>query len=409
MATTLDVGYGLGNTKTLLDGLDDEALALVDAADALVPVLEERAEEVDRSGHVSADVFKKLVDAGFIRVGVPKRLGGFGQRLQTLIAICAALGRGCGSTAWVTQIVAGSCMMVSLFGGRAQREVWEDNPDVGACASQGKPRTIARVEGGYRISGQWSYLSGVEHAGWALLGMLDTSATPPDMLFGLVPVADGIIEQTWNVAGMRGTASNTLVLDDYFVPDYRICSFSEVMEGNPPSEFRDEPVTRMPFGPAVELGLLGPPIGVVQGALEHVLKLSPKRGITYSTYPSQNVSTAFQVQVAEAAAKLEAARALTLRMSREIDNAALQNQRLEYIDNTRIRATIGCAGVLLREAMQILTQAHGTSTFAQANPLQRMWRDVNVGTSHGMVTAALGYEVFGKALVGSDERIAPLI
>lgn len=409
MSAISDNGYNLGNTKTLLLGLDDEILKLVSAADALVPTLAERAEEVDRDGHVSAEVFQKLVDAGFMRIFIPKRLGGFGQGLQAILAVSAALGRGCGSTSWVTLIVAGSNMMVNMFCERAQLDAWENNIDVGACTAQGKEVVVERVDGGYRVSGEWPYLSGVEHATWALVQMLDTSIDPPNLLFGLVPVADGTIKQTWNVAGMRGTASDTLVLKDYFIPGYRTCSFFEALEGNPASELREEPITRIPLGPAIELGLLGAPIGVVQGALEHVLKLAPSRKITLTTYPSQSVSIMFQVQVAEAAAKLEAARALTVLMAKEIDSAAFENKKLEYVDHARIRATIGYAGAMLREAMQILTQAHGTSTFAQANPLQRMWRDVNVATSHSMVTEGLGYEVYGKALVGSDERIVRVV
>ncbi|HKP78360.1 MAG TPA: acyl-CoA dehydrogenase family protein, partial [Phenylobacterium sp.] len=225
----------------------------------------------------------------------------------------------------------------------------------------------------------------------------------------LVPVADGVIEQTWNVVGMRGTASNTLVLEDYFVPDHRTLSVTKVMAGEPPSEYRDEPNARVSFGPAIEIGLLAAPIGVTQAALEYVLKLAAKRGITYSTFPSQSASGGFQMQVAEAAAKFNAARILTADLVREVDKAAAENRQIDYVNRTRIRAMLGLAGSLLREAMQILTHAHGSSTFAEASPLQRMWRDVNVATSHGMVTDMFGYELYGKALVGSSERLAPLV
>ena len=392
-----------------LDGLDAEALKLVSAAEALVPVLAERAEEVDRSGHVSRETFKQLADAGFIRLLVPKRLGGAQQTLQTLMAVSAVLGRACGSTAWMTQIVAGSSLLLSLFGERAQREAWDGNPDAGACAAQTKPTAMTRVDGGYRISGRWSYMSGVEHASWAMVGVPDTSSSPPDVLFNLVPVADGVIEQTWNVVGMRGTASNTLVLEDYFVPDHRTLSVTKVMAGEPPTEYRDEPNARVSFGPAIEIGLLAAPIGVTQAALEYVLKLAAKRGITYSTFPSQSASGGFQMQVAEAAAKFNAARILTADLVREVDKAAAENRQIDYVNRTRIRAMLGLAGSLLREAMQILTHAHGSSTFAEASPLQRMWRDVNVATSHGMVTDMFGYELYGKALVGSSERLAPLV
>ena len=392
-----------------LEGLDDEALTLVANAEALVPMLAERAGEVDRTGHVLPDTFKKLADAGLIRLYVPKRLGGEEQSLQCSMAVSATLGRGCGSTAWMAGIVAGTSMMISLFGERAQQDVWGSNPDVGGCASQSKPDAVVRVDGGFRITGRWSYLSGVEHAGWAMLAMPDTSSSPPEVFYGLVPVADGVIEQTWNVVGMRGTASNSLRLEDYFVPEHRVLSVTKAVAGEPATPYRNERLSGVTYGPAVEIGLLAAPIGVTQAALEYVLGLAHKRGITYSTHPSQSVSGGFQMKIAEAAVKFNAARTVVVDLIRETDEAAARHVQINYVNRTRIRATLGLATELLRDAMQILTHAHGTSTFAEASPLQRMWRDVNVSTSHGMVTDMFGYELYGKALVGSSERPAPLV
>ncbi|MGQ4615643.1 acyl-CoA dehydrogenase family protein [Nocardia sp. R7R-8] len=391
-------------------GLDDDALRLISAAEALVPTLAEHAEEVDRSGHISPAIFEQVVDAGLLRVCVPKRLGGEQQKLQTLLAISATLGRGCGSTAWVTQNISGTALLVGMFGERAQREVWESNPDIGVCASQTMASAVTRVEGGYRISGRWGFLSGVEQAGWALLMMpIVEDPAAPEIGFALVPVAAGTVEPTWNVVGMRGTASNTLVLDDHLVPDHRVLSITKALAGDYATEYRDEALYRTPIGPSLGLGLAGSPIGVAQGALEYVLKLADKRGIAYSTFASQSASTGFQVQVAEAALKIDTARLFAAQLARDLDDAATGRAALEYTDHTRFRAAIGFACRQLREAMQILLSAHGTASFGEANPLQRMWRDVNTATSHGMLTPMLGFEIYGKALVGSKEIIAPLV
>jgi alkylation response protein AidB-like acyl-CoA dehydrogenase len=395
--------------NALLAGLDSEGLKLVNAADALVPTLAEHADEVDRSGHVSPEVFKQIVDAGLLRVCVPKRLGGAQQKVQTQLAISAALGRGCGSTAWVTQNLSAGSVMIGMFCERAQREVWEDNPDIGVCGSQSPAREVTRVDGGYRITGRWGFLSGVEQAGWASVMMPVFNGPAPEILFGLVRVADHSIEQTWNVVGMRGTASNTLVVGDCFVPDHRIFSLTKAAVGEYATEYPDESLYRTPIVPFLSLILLGTPIGVAEGALEHVLSLADKRGITYSTFPSQSASTGFQVQVAEAALKIDTARMHAARLARELDDAAAEGSLLDYTDHTRFRASIGFASQQLREAAQILVNAHGTATFAESNPLQRMWRDLNTATSHGILTPMLGYELYGKALVGSDEKIAPLV
>lgn len=392
----------------LLEGLDDRALELVAAAETLVPLLESRAEEVDRTGHVSPDMFRRLADAGLIRLFVPKRYGGEEQSLQAQMAVGATLGRGCGSTAWMTQIVSGSSLMLSLFSEQAQKEAWGNNPDAGACASQSRASRVERLNGGYRITGSWSYLSGVEHAGWAMLHFM-TPPPAPVVMLALVPVADGRLEQTWNVVGMRGTASNTLHLEDYFVPDHRILSIEEALAGNPATPFRNDRLSKVTYGPAVEVGLLASSLGVTQAALDYVLSKAPKRSIQYSIYNTQTESPGFQVQVAEAAIKFTTARLIAAETVREVDYAAARGYQIDYTNRTRIRAAIGLASRLLRDAVHILTQAHGTSTFAEVNPLQRLWRDVNVATSHGMTTEMFGYELYGKALVGSSERLAPLV
>ena len=396
--------------NALLTGLDSEGLRLVSAAHALVPTLAEHADEVDRTGHLSPDVVKQIIDARLMRVCVPKRLGGEQQKIQTQLAISAALGRGCGSTAWVVQNISATPILVGMFSERAQREVWEDNPDIGVCASQSLPTSVARVDGGYRISGRWGFLSGVEQAGWAgLMIPMFEDPSAPEFLFGLVPVSDHRIEQTWNVIGMRGTASNTLVVEDCFVPEHRVLSISKATTGVYATEYPDEHLYRTPVAPVLELILLGAPIGIAEGAVEHVLKMADKRGITYSTYPSQSASTGFQIQVAEAALKIDTARLFAAQIARELDSAAIHGGLPDLTNRTRIRAAIGFASQQLREAMQILVNAHGTATFGESNPLQRMWRDVNTATSHGMLTATLGYELYGKALVGSEDLIAPLV
>lgn len=396
--------------NALLTGLDSEALKLVSAADALVPTLAEHADEVDASGHLSPDVFKQIVDAGLLRVCVPKRLGGHQQKIQTQLAISAALGRGCGSTAWVVQNISATALLVGRLPERAQREIWEQNPDIGICASQSLPSAMTRADGGYRISGRWGFLSGVEQAGWAglMLPVLDDPSSP-ELLMCLVPAAAHSVAPTWNVIGMRGTASNTLVVEDCFVPEHRVLSVTKAMAGITATEYPDEAIYRTPVAPSLALILLGAPIGIAQAALDHVLGAAGQRGIAYSTFPSQSVSTAFQLQIAEAAIKIDAARLFAAQSARDLDDAAANSQPLDYISSTRIRASVGHASQQLREALQILVNAHGTATYGESNPLQRMWRDLNTATSHGMLTPALGYEVLGKALVGSDERIAPLV
>ncbi len=73
------------------------------------------------------------------------------------------------------------------------------------------------------------------------------------------------------------------------------------------------------------------------------------------------------------------------------------------------RADTGYAVQNVVEALTILMNAHGAGGFADVSPLQRIWRDANVAARHAVVSPTIGYEVYGKALLGVEEKITPLV
>src|SRR5690242_11363627 len=85
------------------------------------------------------------------------------------------------------------------------------------------------VDGGYRLSGRWSFSSGSEHARWVLLGGIapDEDGNPTDFRTFLVPAADYTVDDVWDTVGLRGTGSNDIVIEDAFVPTYRTLSFND--------------------------------------------------------------------------------------------------------------------------------------------------------------------------------------
>jgi alkylation response protein AidB-like acyl-CoA dehydrogenase len=116
-----------------------------------------------------------------------------------------------------------------------------------------------------------------------------------------------------------------------------------------------------------------------------------------------------QVQTAEAALKLQTARLHTHRVADELDGAAINNATLDYADRAEIRAQLGYAVQQVLEAIQILLNVHGAAGFTETSPLQQIWRDANTGGRHAGFNAAVGYEVFGKVLLGVQERISTMV
>jgi len=112
--------------------------------------------------------------------------------------------------------------------------------------------------------------------------------------------------------------------------------------------------------------------------------------------------------VAAAALKLETARLHTYRAVTEVDQAAAFGP-LDYAARAHIRAQAGYAAQQIVEAIGILLDAHGSSAFADASPLQRIWRDANTAARHAGLVPAVGLEVHGKSLLDIGERMSLMV
>jgi 3-hydroxy-9,10-secoandrosta-1,3,5(10)-triene-9,17-dione monooxygenase len=388
----------------------NSAAELVARAVALQPLLARNAAATDCERRIPDENIAALAAAGLLSLGVPRRFGGGEAPIRTQLEVSAALGRACGSTAWVAQNINAAEVVAGMFSDRAQRDVWETRPCARVVGSMAPTKDVARVDGGWEISGSWPWLSGSYHADWAFLifPLVDGAGSEQPAL-GLVPLSSGRIEDTWFVTGMRGTCSNTLVLERAFVPDHRVLLGLPAIEGQVATEHTEEALYHSALGPTLILILVGSQIGLAEAALDLVREKAPRRGITYTSYASQSESVGFQIQVGEAAVQIDAARLLALDAAERIDRAARQGRVLPYRERVRIRADAAWVCGQLRRAVGNLVDAHGASTFAEINPLQRIWRDLNAAARHAMLTTQVGFEVYGKQLLGREERVCPML
>jgi alkylation response protein AidB-like acyl-CoA dehydrogenase len=217
------------------------------------------------------------------------------------------------------------------------------------------------------------------------------------------------IEDTWFVAGMCGTGSNTLVAKDLFIPDHRILSVRHALNGDyPHRRHSGERSDRWAFSPMFPLSLMGPVVGIARNLLEAVMEGTHKRPITFTTYARQADAAVVQYQMAEAAFKIDGAWLHTMRAANDVDEAAATGRQLDYVTRARIRGECGYAAKLVREAVDALVAVGGASSFADTNPIQRMWRDASVATRHGALASA-DLEIYGRALLGIEGNISPAI
>lgn len=384
---------------------------LVGRAAKLVPLLAGNARQTEENRCVVAENITAIDEAGLLSIMRPRRFGGLEVDFRTKLEVSRELARGCGSTSWVTSLMNVCAWFTGLWPEQAQLDVWGEHPGnrvAGVFAPTGE---ATAVDGGMLVTGKWGWASGSAHSQWALVGIpiLDDQGQPVDQGLVLIPMADLEIEDTWFVAGMRGTASNTLVAKEVFVPSHRYISVVKTIQGEFATPFKDEALYRSAFVPVAALILAGPQLGLAQAALDFVLEKAPKRAISYTFYETQTSAPTVQLAVAKAASLIDSAHLHAYRAAAEIDEAAFQGVYPDYDARARARMDTGAAVTYAREAIRVLISAHGAGSFAEASPLQRIWRDSETASRHAVVNPEISAEVYGRALLGIREGVTALV
>ncbi|MFE6365707.1 acyl-CoA dehydrogenase family protein [Streptomyces sp. NPDC057806] len=384
---------------------------LVARAATLQPLLRANAAQGERDRRVTDESIQALQQAGLFKILQPRRYGGHEASMRALVDVSAAVGEADGGTAWVVSLLNSGAWLASCFPEQAQDDVWASNPAALVSGVFSPLVQSRKVAGGYRVTGKWYYNSGSWHADWGVLSMpvTDEAGTVVDMAMALLPRTELDLEDTWFVAGMRASGSNCLIAEDVFVPEHRIMSVGPAIEGEFPTEFTEELLYSSPLGPFFAVGMVGPQLGLGRAALAIVREKAATKGIANTVYTRQADSVAFQIQLAQATMLLDTAHFHAHRVTEDMDSAAVEGRKLEFADRARIRADIGWAIEHVVKAIDILLYAHGSGSFAEANPLQRIWRDSEVASRHAGILPMVCYEIYGKSLVGSEERITPMI
>ncbi|MBV6759983.1 acyl-CoA dehydrogenase family protein [Rhodococcus opacus] len=385
---------------------------LVTAARGLGPLLRENAARAEADRRVPEENIAALREAGLFDITKPARFGGAQEDFRTFLEVSLELGRSCGSTAWVTTLSNVTSFFVGAYPESVQQDVLGADPRIATCGVFTPTSTSVRVDGGYRVTGRWGFASASHHASWANVGIPLTNADGDAVgaASAWIPMTDLSIDNTWYVAGMSGSGSDTLVADDVFVPDARILSVTDMMEGRTVSEFQDETLYHSSLVPVLALVLVGPVLGMAEGAYDAVLStLQKNKPIAYSYYQRSIDAPSTQLNMAVARSLIDQARLLAFRGADEIDAAAAAGRQMPVVERARARMDAAQAANLCREAVELLLNVSGAGSFAQVNPLQRIWRDLETSSRHAFINLNINQEIYGRALLGIDEQVSPFV
>ncbi|MGD9998865.1 MAG: acyl-CoA dehydrogenase family protein [Ilumatobacteraceae bacterium] len=365
---------------------------LAERAKDLLPLIDANAEYADEEGELAPAVVEAFHRDGMFTMWVPKDLGGSELSPLESLDVLAITSYGDASAGWVQMA---ACLSIgtgaAYLGDSAVKEMFtEDGYPV--IAGQGtRPGTAKPTEGGYLVSGSWSFASGLKHGSHIhTLAIIETTGEP--RIF-VVPVEKAeLLWDSWDVMGLRGTGSIDYHIHDAFVPE----EYSHFAFTTEPKRGGD--LYRIGIIAFAEICHSGWAIGVGRRLLDELAELvRSKTGRAGAEVDSD----AFQQRYAEVEAKFRAARALVYEAWTDASATIAEGKPLSLRQNTLIRLALGHITATLLEVANYVYLASGT-TGLRRGTIQRLVRDVHAGTQH--VTSGPGmWRACGRELLGLGE------
>jgi alkylation response protein AidB-like acyl-CoA dehydrogenase len=356
---------------------------LVGAAKSLAPVIESYRDESERERTTPRALVAALAQADLLRMYAPKSQGGLEADPVMCLRVLEELAKADGAVAWnVMNWSAGH-----LYGARlaepAAREIYARDPSVvisGALAPKGRAEV---VEGGYRLSGRWPLASGCAHASWLVVGGAIVEGDQPrfrpdgvpDVRLMFVPQSECDIIDTWYSAGLRGTGSNDVSVQEAFVPQERTFAFPDG------PAYERGPLYRGSIFDALAVVIAGVALGIARAALDTFTELASRKVPTRTASTLRDRATV-QAQLAQAEALVRSARALLFETVAATWETLCAGQPLSEEQGAlqwlaSVHTATSCA-----HAVDLVYTLGGATSVYTTSRLERCFRDVHVLTQH---------------------------
>jgi 3-hydroxy-9,10-secoandrosta-1,3,5(10)-triene-9,17-dione monooxygenase len=379
-----------------------DAQTVKDGVQDLLPTLRERAEETERLRVVPESSVKELEEVGFFKLLQPARFGGLEADPVDFYTCVRDIASACGSTGWVSSVLGVHPWQIALFDDEAQQAVWGEDPDTRVSSSYAPVGKAVITEGGFTLSGRWSFSSGCAHATWVLLGGLvfNEEGQVVDFRTFLVPRERYEIVDVWNVVGLAGTGSNDIVVEDVFIPETFTLSMAETGRCKGPGQaVNTGDLYKLQFHSLFTTTITTPIIGMARGAYEeHVTMQQNRVRASYGEKASLDPFAA--VRVATASSDIDAAWALLMSNIREQQAYVARGEKIPITQRLRIRRDQVLGTQRAIDAIDLLFEASGGRALANGTPLQRAWRDAHAGRVHAANDPERALQMYGASEFG---------
>ena len=399
------------------------------AAQRIAALARELASETERMRALPPALVQELRACGLLRACAPAALDAPQAAPALVLRWAETIARGDASAGWCVSIAATSSLLSAYLPADGTAEVFGD-PHAVAAGVWAPTGGATPVDGGVRVSGKWSFCSGISHSDWLFTGcvLADGKAAEgmPTLRVVALPTAELQVLDTWHTSGLRGTGSHDALAEDLFVPEHRVLT----LLGAAPR--LDEPLYRFPIFGFFALSIAAAALGNARGAIDDLGELAAaKTALGSSRVLAERPAT--QAAVGAAEASLRAARALFYEAiddawtaaqkpaperAAEAESVDAESAEAESVD----AASADAASVRLRLGLR-LAATHAVRTSAEvaramydlgggtaiydSSPLQRRFRDAHTATAHFQVNPST-WELAGRLLLGLPTRTAQL-
>jgi alkylation response protein AidB-like acyl-CoA dehydrogenase len=360
--------------------------------DSVIAEIAVRRDEFDARSHVPRDVIAKLKLAGVFRASTPKLFGGAALAPAEFCRIIERIAVADGSAAWVAAFGSANIYLAALPVD-TQRVLYRDGPDQIFAGALYPVQPAERVEGGWRVNGQWKFASGCMGADWLGVGIGGAgqpgqSAAPLTAVF---PPGEVSIVENWDVVGLQGTGSHDLRVSDRVIDD----AWTFVRGA---ASTIDEPVYRYP-SVSYQAGVhAAVNLGLARAALETVTSMSGSQ-VTTTGAPRLADRPHFRIELAKCEAQLRSTRAFFYESAEAVWDSIHAGRPVSVEQANLLRLSAIHAAHTTSDVIQRCYKLGGIAAIYRAHRLQRIVRDSMVVTQHALLGES-GYDGAGAVFAG---------
>jgi len=386
---------------TSLDRMLEIARELGEQAERMAP-------ETERNRRIDDETLRAMVESGLLKVLQSRRFGGFESGFPDFVRIGRTLALHDVSLSWLYCIIGIHHWFGAFLDPKLQDELWGNDPNLIFVDSFAPTGRAEPTTDGFRLSGRWSFLSGLPWARWCAVGVVAPyeAGAEPEHLMLFVPEAEYRVLDDWYTIGLRGSASGSIEVHDVFVPRYRAYRLG------PGSASGEAPglalglgaLYRVPFSTALQVALIAPAVGAAQAVAARFRKAAIIRAPLFQQRQAELVMS--QTVLADSMVTLETLEHLLYRYADELMEIGARGGTLDREGRLRMFAWRAYIARQARHVAANLADIAGARALFETEPLQRFWRDVHAIGQHVGVNYEAGMRNYGRALMGLDPDIA---